>query len=137
MQRHKPLYRSVWFCISGTVLFLVLGASAIGPRDSNRCASCHAMQRRAASWRMSAHKQIGCTSCHGRHAWIGVAEAKLGIVPSGTSSRCNRICEAGCNGCHSDKHKMRVSRKLVAPRRHSDRGADCLKCHSDVGHNPD
>jgi cytochrome c nitrite reductase small subunit len=148
----------------GLVLSLVVGAfvglsaytahyanaTAYLSDDPAVCVNCHVMREQYDAWQKSPHHTgATCNDCHVPHALVPkyLAKAKHGyqhskaftlqdfhepirITPSDL-----RIVEANCVRCHAEL-TSEIRAGQASPQHAMNQVADCVRCHSGVGHGP-
>ena len=114
--------------------------------DPKACANCHIMRDQYDGWQKGSHHAVAtCNDCHTPHALVPKYLSKMengfwhskGFTlqdfhePIQIKPRNAAILQENCVGCHAEL----VSGLTT----HSDdpqQAADCVNCHTDVGHGP-
>lgn len=110
--------------------------------SSERCASCHATQSAAKSWKSSGHRGVACTSCH-EDGGIGVVSAAISrasdLISADRAAGIGRdrpVPSYRCVGCHRAVLGRTIKQGAILMR-HAEpiaAGYDCTRCHPQAGH---
>jgi hypothetical protein len=137
------------------VLVLLVIAVDTGASAPVVCDACHEMQPWVASWRVSAHAEVACNSCHGTpRPWYGAPVsvvdrgARLGrdlrahwtdpsqeVTGTGGGGAAKPIPDAACVQCHNPA-RVGTSRFGVQIKHaeHAKRNQSCVSCHRWTAH---
>lgn len=131
--------------IGGFTFAYAKGASYMTD-DPAACANCHVMNDQYSGWLKSSHHTVAvCNDCHTPHGFVGKYTAKAlngwhhSVAftsgdfhePIQIGPRNRAVTESRCRSCHQpivqaiDAHAVGTGGEL-----------SCIRCHSDVGHNP-
>lgn len=137
----------------GLVLLLFLGYAGWNRTNPERsCASCHEISPSTEIWKLSAHREVTCSDCHGSafsngfhslkeksgmlftHLREEESHIKVGLDEAGVLA----VMEA-CIGCHQDEYKSwlggghsAVYSDLFLDEKHNEMERpypDCFRCH--------
>ena len=112
-------------------------------REPSACANCHIMQTQYDAWQKASHHTAAvCIDCHLPHDFVPkyLAKAENGYrhskeftagtfaEPIRVQARGMEILQENCVRCHQDL----LAELNMAARSHD--SADCVRCHSTVGH---
>ena len=109
------------------------------------CTSCHEINPEYYTWKVSAHKNINCISCHvkpgpGNLAMRNIVGVKQVyqhlfnkfLIPISTAKT---IESSTCLQCHNANRVFTPSGDITMPHaRHITKGIDCMECHGGVAH---
>lgn len=103
-----------------------LGSVSLSSKAGS-CGICHS--KHVQSWRSCAHRDVSCTSCHEKPAWMRFS----GL---GCSSGANQIVStATCTTCHSKMpNTVTYHGNKMPHKEHIQSQLACIKCHSGIGH---
>jgi cytochrome c nitrite reductase small subunit len=128
--------------IGGYTFVYAKGFSYVS-NDPGVCANCHVMQGHLDAWVKGSHKNVAvCNDCHTPHNFIGkyytkglngynhsVAFTLMNFHEPIRITPYNRwVTEQACRYCHAD-----LVEAMDGGSHHAE-PADCIPCHSDVGH---
>jgi nitrate/TMAO reductase-like tetraheme cytochrome c subunit len=141
--------------LMAVVIVLAMAADA-GASSPVVCSTCHEMKPWVASWSVSAHAQVGCSSCHATpRPWYGAPLAAFDRwgrlrrefgshwadpsreVTAGSVGASAVIPDSTCEQCH-DPARTGTSRFGVQIKHaeHAERNKSCVSCHRYTAHAP-
>jgi len=116
--------------------------------DPAACANCHIMQRQYDGWQQASHHTVArCVDCHLPHTFFakyyekaenGWRHSRMFTLdnfhePIELTPRAQRILTTNCVDCHSE---ITAELSPESSWHGAAASADCLHCHSFVGHGP-
>jgi hypothetical protein len=140
--------------VVAVAVFVLLFVSADAVASSpDLCAGCHLMQPWVASWRVSAHANVECYSCHGtprpwyaepvsvieRWSRIGRDVRAQSVMSSAEASsaiaKARPVPDWVCEQCHNlATLQIPSSNVTIDHTKHAKRNKSCVSCHTFVAH---
>lgn len=144
----QPGKRSKWLLLLlGLLVVIVVGGGA-GLKASSTsafCASCHEMSPESATYKVTSHANLSCTTCHVSPGAGNYVKSKLNLVGyfgkhiTGNYSypivSSEPIKNEVCVSCHSTMRKVTPSGDINIPHEtHLKHEIACTACHGGVAH---
>lgn len=147
--------RAIWVIAGAYLLLLALGAGlATWTASPSTCASCHEIAPAVASWKTSAHAQVGCPQCHEPvRTWVRFPETFVWraqmLQRDVTAHRANPnasslptsvatlrpIPDENCLQCHDLSREVTLPSGLTMDHaKHVKRNKSCVSCHRSTAH---
>ena len=146
----RPWYRRPWFSAAVIAVFFVIVLAVVvvpvGATDTlSYCTSCKATKPAAKTWEQSAHKDVGCASCHVPSGFVAGAKWRLNEAKNiwasylgvdRTADKGEVPGNANCLECHAlDKIPDEKNGVRMSHEKHVDlRNLKCADCHDYVSH---
>ncbi|MHB1340756.1 MAG: hypothetical protein ACYC77_01925 [Coriobacteriia bacterium] len=146
IRRRKPhwrLTRRQVICIAAGLAIMAIVGTFVASSGNEYCASsCHSMVASAGTWEDSTHAKIRCVDCHESSVIDAAAKrarhAVAQVAMSGALDVRALVEAESCLRCHSwvlddeaiERHGLKVVHSHFV-----ERGIDCARCHTAVGHN--
>lgn len=145
------IVRWAWIVAGAIVGFALVGVGATYVTSAPAvCGGCHAMAPAVAKWRVSAHTQVGCPSCHETpRPWyrfpetLAVRSVMLyrdfgatvaSAETSGTGRITREVPDEVCQQCHAPRSITMRFGTLIDHTEHAERNGSCVSCHLYTGH---
>ena len=135
----------LWFSL--VILLMILGISGIdiGMNSPRFCASCHVMSPEVATWQVSFHSKVTCTTCHVDSGFQHPIQALVRLI-SRTNQTLNKtyqlpvvirtpVSDKICLECHTLQRTITPLNDINIPHaQHNEAGVQCTDCHQGVAH---
>ena len=153
----RTLVRDAWIAVGVFVLMLWLGVGAVYlSASSTVCNGCHEMAPMVASWKTSAHADIGCPACHEtpRSTFsfpqiLGARAANMqrdlrahnsqttADIVNALNNATPNIPDENCLRCHDLSRRITVHfGTIINHTDHAKRNKSCISCHYWTAHPP-
>lgn len=127
--------------ISG-LLFVFLPAFGYVASRPGFCTLCHNMKKESEALDKSAHKGIGCLSCHQEPGSIGYLKfaasgvSNLKSIANSSNPLKASVSDKSCNRCHSDISEIIKTKDQISinHQHFTSQGFKCTDCHNSVAH---
>jgi len=130
--------------MTGIAFVVFVAALTITTAQPQFCVRCHEIEKSHAEWEKSAHKDVGCLSCHHEPGlfgyMIGVSEGADNLLTHFLyEERMTRavVSNDSCLKCHGNVFNQTVSNDREIRIRHKDLvtgGMVCTNCHAGIAH---
>jgi len=143
-----PVRPPVWLLVLVGIPLVLFGSvsAMVATSQPIFCGSCHEMGLHYATWRQSAHHEVGCEECHMMPGAMNMFRSKLGALrlvkrhAAGdvrTTAIQGHVPDVNCRRCHQQTPKLLTYHGLkITHREHWDMGVACTYCHDRVVHGP-
>jgi nitrate/TMAO reductase-like tetraheme cytochrome c subunit len=143
-KRSLPL----WVLLAAGLVVILpgTGAAIVYTNQPIFCTSCHEMSLHYATWRQSAHRDVGCEDCHVVPGMLNMFKSKINALrlvkehAAGdvrATAIQGHVRDANCKRCHPQTHDLITYHDLkITHKAHWEMGVSCTYCHDRVVHGP-
>jgi nitrate/TMAO reductase-like tetraheme cytochrome c subunit len=142
--RSVPLWALL--AIGMPVVLFAGGSAVVLSNQPIFCTSCHEMDLHYATWRQSAHRNVGCEECHVVPGTLNMFKRKINalrLVKRHAAGEVKasviqgHVPDANCKRCHPQTPELITYHGLkITHRKHWEMGEKCTYCHDRVVHGP-